>query len=35
MDPPEFVRLVFDRPYAFALFNDADVPLFVGAYTGE
>lgn len=35
MDPPEPVRLFFDRPIAFALFNDADVPLFVGAYTGE
>lgn len=35
MDPPEPVRLVFDRPFAFALFNDADAPLFVGAYTGE
>ena len=35
MDPPEPVRLVFNRPFVFALFNDADAPLFVGAYTGE
>lgn len=34
LDPPEPLRLVFDRPFAFALFNDADAPLFVGAYTG-
>ncbi|MDU5357291.1 serpin family protein [Atopobium minutum] len=37
--PPEFppppIRLVFDRPFAFALFSQSKAPLFVGTYIGN
>ena len=29
---PEPVRVVFDRPFAFAIFSHSGAPLFVGAY---
>lgn len=32
--PPEPVEVVFDRPFAFALFSSAGAPLFVGVYEG-
>lgn len=32
---PEPVRIVFDRPFAFAVFSHSGAPLFVGAYTGK
>lgn len=32
-EPP--VEVTFDRPFAFALFNRSDAPLFVGTYMGE
>lgn len=31
---PEPVRVVFDRPFAFAIFSHSGVPLFVGVYRG-
>ena len=31
---PEPVRVVLDRPFAFAIFSHSGAPLFVGAYTG-
>lgn len=30
----EPVRVVFDRPFAFAIFSHSGAPLFVGAYRG-
>ena len=32
-EPP--VEVTFDRPFAFALFNRSNAPLFVGTYMGE
>lgn len=32
---PEPVRVVFDRPFAFAIFSHSGAPLFVGAYVGN
>ena len=32
---PEPVRIVFDRPFAFAIFSHSGAPLFVGAYVGN
>ena len=32
--PPEPVEVVFDRPFAFALFSSTGAPLFVGVYEG-
>ena len=32
---PEPVRVVFDRPFAFAVFSHSGAPLFVGAYVGN
>lgn len=32
-EPP--VKVTFDRPFAFALFNHSGAPLFVGTYMGE
>lgn len=31
----ESVRVVFDRPFAFAIFSHSGAPLFVGAYVGN
>ena len=31
---PEPVRVVFDRPFAFAIFSHSGAPLFVGVYRG-
>lgn len=31
---PDFVRIVFDQPFAFAVFSRTGVPLFAGAYVG-
>lgn len=32
---PEPVRVVFERPFAFAIFSHSGAPLFVGAYVGN
>ncbi len=32
---PEPVRVVFDRPFAFAVFSRSGAPLFVGSYVGD
>lgn len=31
---PELVRVVFDRPFTFAIFSHSGAPLFVGVYRG-
>ena len=31
---PEPVRVVFDHPFAFAIFSHSGAPLFVGVYRG-